>query len=288
MMERVIAIATFSGMPDSDDDWPALRAALRDAGVEGEAVSWDAAGVDWGAYDLVVVRSTWDYTERLAEFLAWAGSVPRLLNPAAVIGWNTDKRYLAELADAGVPVVPTLWNPLDLPAGEGWERFVIKPTVSAGARNTAVWGPGEEEEARAHLQALADRGRTVMVQPYLSGVDTSGETALIFIDGEFSHAARKPAILSKGSGLHASPVLNVRAREKVIPVAPSTAELAVAELALASAPRRGDLLYARVDLIPGPDGEPVVLELELTEPSLFLSHDQGAPARMAAAIKSRL
>src|SRR5262249_36973490 len=124
-MERVIAIATYSGLPESDDDFPALKNALAASGVAAEPGVWGGAGMDWAGYDLVVVRSTWDYTHRLEEFLSWADEVPNLANPVPVLRWNTDKRYLKELADAGVPVVPTLWNPTDLPAGDGWEHFVV-------------------------------------------------------------------------------------------------------------------------------------------------------------------
>lgn len=278
-----IAIATCDELPGGDVDSPAVQAALAALGVSAEPVSWSAPGVDWAGYDLVVVRNTWDYTRRLTEFLAWAESVPRLLNPVPVLRWNTDKRYLAELADAGVPVVPTLWDPADLPAGAGWEQFVIKPAVSAGAHDTARWGPGQEAAAAEHLRSLSAAGRTVMVQPYLGAIDTAGETALVFIDGRFSHAARKAPILT-ASG-HQEIVGPSDSRGRITPAEPTTAELAVAELALGVAGR--DLLYARVDVIPGPDGEPVLLELELTEPALFLGHADGAAERLAAAIAER-
>jgi glutathione synthase/RimK-type ligase-like ATP-grasp enzyme len=275
-----VAIATCEGLPEGDVDLPALTSALAALDVAAEAVVWSDPAADWAAYDLVVVRSTWDYTTRLEEFLDWAGRVPRLANPAPVLRWNTDKRYLAELGDAGVPVVPTLWDPGDLPAGEGWEHFVIKPAVSAGAKDTARWGPGQEAAAAEHLRALAAQGRTVMVQPYLSAIDTAGETALIFIGGAFSHAARKAPILTVTG--HQEVIGYSDSRERITPARPTTAELAVAELALGVAGR--DLLYARVDVIPGPDGEPVLLELELTEPALFLRHSEGAADRLAAAI----
>jgi glutathione synthase/RimK-type ligase-like ATP-grasp enzyme len=284
----MIAVGTFSGLPESDEDFPALRSALAARGIAADAVAWDTPDVDWAAYDLVVVRTTWDYHARLDEFLAWADKVPNLLNPAPVIRWNTDKRYLKELADAGVPVVPTLWNAPDLPAGDGWERFVIKPAVSAGARDTALWGPGEEEAARAHLRSLSESSRTVMVQPYLPAVATVGETALIFIGGEFSHAVRKGPILQAGAGVQGLARAHSDGRGKITDATATAAELAVAELALASAPRHNELLYARVDLIPGLDGDPVLIELELTEPALFLSRAEGAADRLAAAIAKRI
>lgn len=277
----MIAIATCSAMLGLDEDWPVLREALAERGVDAEAVVWDAPDVDWAGFDLVVVRSTWDYSSRHAEFLAWADGVPALLNSAQVIRWNTDKRYLRDLSEAGVPVVPTLWDPAEPPSGDGWAEFVIKPAVSAGSVDTARWGPGQEAEARAHLRRLADAGRTAMVQPYLSGVEAAGETALVFIDGQFSHASRKAAVLADG----AAPWSELR--KKIRPTTPTAAELAVAEFALAAVPGNADLLYARVDLIPGPDGAPVLLELELTEPALFLKNDPAAASRLATAIVKR-
>jgi len=275
-----VAVATCEALPESDVDFPAVQAALAARGVAAEPVVWSDPAADWAGYDLVVIRSTWDYIQRREEFLAWAGRLPRLANPAPVLRWNTDKRYLRRLADAGVPVVPTLWDPHDLPAGEGWEHYVIKPAVSAGAVDTARWGPGEEAAALAHLRSLTADGRTVMMQPYLSAIDTAGETALVFIGGEFSHAARKaPILTSSGPQTIDGPSDSAG---RITPAQPTTAELAVAELALGVAGR--DLLYARVDVVPGPDGEPVLLELELTEPALFLRHAQGAADRLAGAI----
>lgn len=279
-----IAFATCSSLPEGSDDVQALIGALAPLGVAAEPVIWDAA-VDWSRYDLVVIRSTWDYTERRDEFTAWADALPRVLNPAGIIRWNTDKRYLRDLAAAGLPVVPTRWDPADVPAD--WPEYVIKPAVSIGSGDTARWGPGEEEQARAHLRSLRDAGRTAMVQPYLSAVDTAGETALVYCDGEFSHAGRKAQILTAGAGIE-GPVRGDTARGQVTAATATEAELDVASRALAAVPGGEDLLYARVDLIPGPDGAPLIVELELTEPNLYLQHGPGSPERFAKAITARL
>ncbi|MGP4025075.1 ATP-grasp domain-containing protein [Actinomadura sp. 3N407] len=130
---------------------PALIAALGSLGIGAEPVIWDG-DVDWSRHDLVVIRSTWDYTGRRDAFVAWAESLPHVLNPAGVVRWNTDKRYLRDLSDAGLPVVPTLWDPDDVPSG--WPEYVIKPAVSIGSRDTARWGPGEEDAARVVLIAV--------------------------------------------------------------------------------------------------------------------------------------
>jgi glutathione synthase/RimK-type ligase-like ATP-grasp enzyme len=264
-------------MPDLHEDDLPLLPAFADAGVDASPQVWDDAGVDWSAFDLVVLRSPWDYTLRHEEFLAWARGVPRLANPADVLAWNTDKRYLAQLAEAGVPVVPTTWlAPGDghtPPAGE----HVVKPVISAGARDTARYAPGED--STAHALALLAEGRHVMVQPYLSAVDTEGETALLFFDGVFSHAARKAPVLVPG--LDDPDEVAITARTA------TPAQLAVAEAALAAVPVQGPLLYARVDLLPGDDGAPVLVELELTEPSLFFLTDPGAVGRFVQAVVRR-
>jgi glutathione synthase/RimK-type ligase-like ATP-grasp enzyme len=251
---------------------------------EAEVAYWDDPETDWAAYDLVVLRSTWNYTAHLDEFLAWAtrvSHVTRLVNPVEIIEWNTDKRYLADLAARGIPTVPTMFAS----PGEGVEphavagHVVVKPSVGAGSKGARLFH-GDPSGALAHVAALQAEGSTAMVQPYLEGVDEHGETALIFVGGEFSHAARKAAILSRdmswSTGLYAD--------EKVVPTTASSAELDLALTVLAELP---GLAYARVDLLPTDTG-PVVLELELTEPSLFLALDPGAPNRAAAAFRALL
>jgi len=272
-----VALATAAQLPDLDEDGAALLEALDAEGVRAAPVVWDS-GADWAAYDLVVVRSTWDYDRRREQFLAWAASVPRLANPAEVLAWNTDKTYLQALASAGVPVVETTWLvPGDVftpPAGP----YVVKPTVSAGARDTAAYDGGAD--ATAHVQRLLAAGRPVMVQPYLPQVDVLGETSVLCFEGEVSHAASKSALLQVGAGVRN----DIDSRAFVTPAEPTRAQVDLAKAALAVVGQ--PLLYARVDLVPGPDG-PLLLELELTEPSLFLRHAKGATARFAAAVRRR-
>jgi glutathione synthase/RimK-type ligase-like ATP-grasp enzyme len=278
-----IALATYDpqGAPNRDRDLPVLVDALRDAGAEAQALPWDAPDADWAAFDLVVIRSTWDYTWRTAEFLAWAercGKLTRLANPADVVRWNTDKRYLGDLAAAGVPVVPTRYldpgNPPaadDLPAAAD---FVVKPTYGAGARFAARYTPAERHTALAQVARLHAEGLTAMVQPYLTRIDVSGERALQFYGGRLVHASRKRAVLSPGTPYDADKVAHPDLR----PWTPSAAELAVAERALAAVPGGAGLLYARVDLVDGDDGDPRVMELELVEPNLFLwLHPESVP-----------
>ncbi|GAA3457061.1 hypothetical protein GCM10018962_88950 [Dactylosporangium matsuzakiense] len=281
-----VALVTCAELPDLDEDDRSLIPALAALGIPAEPVAWDAAGVDWAAYDLAVVRNTWDYAKRRAEFTAWARSVPNLANPAAVIEWNTDKRYLRELAAAGLPIVPTTWvEPGDAFVPEGTGEIVVKPAVSAGSIDTGRYDLATQAPLVAkEVRRLQDAGRLVMIQPYLDAVDTAGETALLYFAGEFSHAIRKGAILTgpyvEGSQLYQ--------HEEISPRTPSAQEHALAARVLEALPvPAADLLYTRVDLLPSPDG-PVVIEVELAEPSLFFGYAPGSADRFAAAVQRRL
>ncbi|MFI6204933.1 RimK family alpha-L-glutamate ligase [Streptomyces sp. NPDC051041] len=281
-----IALATYD--PGSgthlDSDLPVLVEALREAGADAVGVAWDDAGTDWGGFDLVVIRSTWDYTRRAAEFTAWAercGKATRLANPAPVVRWNTDKRYLADLAAAGVPVVPTRYiapgEPADLPADR---EYVVKPVFGAGARFTARYAPGERDAALRQLERMHAEGITALVQPYVRSVDTDGERALQFFGGRLLHASRKGAVLAPGTAYDADKVTH----PDLAPWTPTEAERAVAERALGAVPGDHELLYARVDLVTGDDGRPWVMELELVEPHLFLFLHPGSVPRVVEAV----
>jgi glutathione synthase/RimK-type ligase-like ATP-grasp enzyme len=277
-------LVTCADLPSGDEDADLLLTALESRGIQARWVVWDDPAVQWGSA-LAVVRSTWDYTMRRGAFLRWAQAVPRLANPADVIAWNSDKTYLRDLADAGVPIVPTTWaapgRAVRLP---GVAEFVVKPSVGAGSRGAGRFTPDRLADAQEHVHQLHAQGCTVMVQPYLADVDSAGETALIYFGGEFSHAIRKGPMLPDGVvHPHLSHALYVE--EVITPRAPSEGELAVGSKAISAMRERWgrDLLYARVDLLPSPDG-PVVIELELAEPSLFLAHAAGAADRFAIAI----
>ncbi|HEX5923515.1 MAG TPA: hypothetical protein VFY45_06760 [Baekduia sp.] len=280
-----VALATCSFFPDGDADDAGLPAAI---GGDVTFAVWDDPAVDWAAFDLVVVRSTWDYQERRDAFLAWARGIgERLVNPPGVLAWNTDKHYLHELAVAGLPVVPTtLVTPgaaFTAPAGE----YVVKPTISAGSRDTARFAAGDGDRAAALVAAIHAGGRTAMVQPYVASVDARGETALLFFDGAFSHAIHKGPLLRPG----AEPTSEVFAAETIESRTPTEAELAVAGRIVDDAARRlgsGLPLYARIDLVEDSDGAPLLLELELTEPSLFFAGEAARLAHFAAAVRRRL
>jgi glutathione synthase/RimK-type ligase-like ATP-grasp enzyme len=249
---------------------------------------WDDPSVDWSA-GLTVLRSTWDYTHDRARFLDWVRGLPRVANEPAIVEWSTDKTYLVELAAAGVPTVPTAVARSGEPLPAFDAEVVVKPSVGAGSRGVGRFTPDRFREAQQHAERLHAAGRTPLVQPYLAGVDVTGEAALVYVDGAFSHAITKGAMIPAAT---AHPVDGgaLFIEENITPRTASAAERAAADAAVGYVRERfgADPLYTRVDLLPGADG-PVLVELELVEPSLFLQHgeDGRAAARFAAAIAKR-
>ncbi len=263
------------------------------AGIRHARVAWDSADVDWANYDACLIRTTWDYQERLPEFLDWiedTGRKTRLLNPAPVVRWNIHKSYLRELHNAGIPVAPSEWlekrESVDiraLMAKRSWRRGFIKPLIGASARETLRFDNDEEGLARAgaHLERLLPT-EDLVVQTYLPKVESFGETSALFFNHRFSHGVRKVPVAGDfrvqddyGASDYAY-TLNEQ-------------ELAVAARALEYAERKfGRLLYARVDFLHGTEGEVYLNELELIEPSLFLRHDPDAAGRLVAALQETL
>ncbi len=270
-----------------DEDEAPLLAAFRAAGHTADRVEWEDASVDWASFDVVLLRSTWNYTVDLAAFLGWArkvASVTRLYNPIPMLDWSTDKRYLLDLEHAGVPIVPSA---ITAP-GEPWvapasDEFVIKPSVGAGSRGARRFLAAEAASARQHAERLNAEGYHALTQPYLHSVDDYGETALMIFEGEFSHAIRKGALLTRGG----SEVPGLFAKETIEPRVPGADELDVAYRAVAAIPG-GAPLYARVDLIKDPSGQPCVLELEIAEPSLFFNYAKGSADRFVRHVLARL
>ncbi|WP_248960373.1 ATP-grasp domain-containing protein [Sphaerisporangium perillae] len=274
-----IAYVTYDG---PDDDREVLLAAWERAGIEGAAVRWDDPAADWAAFDAAVVRSTWNYVDRRQDFVDWAhrtASATRLLNPAEVLERNTDKTYLRELARLGIPTVPTHWvgpeDPIDLPA---WEDYVVKPNVSAGARDTIR--TADVAEAELHAKNLVAKGKVAMVQPYLDMVEGEGETSLLYFGGRFSHSLRRVPMLANGTRSPRAGHIGVDLRD------PAPDQFALAERVLAAVPE--PILYGRVDLVRLADGTPALIELELTEPYLYLTDAPAAADRFTTALRDLL
>lgn len=285
-------LVTCSRLPEGHPDDLLLRPELQKLGVETCHLQWEEALPD--GLDALLLRTPWNYHRCLDAFLSWldgAAALP-LWNPPEVVRWNCHKGYLAELYQAGLPVVPTrVWQPenkthgssyfhaLALDAAEvaawvGDGPVVCKPAVSAGAFKTSRydrWGP----EALGHIQDLL-LTEPAMLQPYFARIEQEGEKALIFIDGQFSHAVRRHLPLIEGPEVDYT----------MQPVTPSPAELEVARRILDWLPWQ-DLLYARVDLIPDDQGSPTLLELELIEPQLFMREHPASAAALARAWRRR-
>jgi len=297
----VIALATTDLAKQAIDDLdrPIIERAFAGRAAA-ELVLWDDPSIDWAKYELVVLRSTWDYSLRLTEFTSWLRDVEantRLLNSAGTVAWNLNKNYLGVLAAGGVPVVQTAY--LDSLTGFDDElvkldsrQLVVKPSVSAGSNLTGRF-ERTDPAARELAELILAGGKQVMLQPYYESVTRQGEVAVLHFDGVFSHAIRKGPLLELGGGL-----LGGAYTEVIDAVEPTEAMLATAEAALARYQEltvvdpvlagTEPLLYSRVDLIEGDDGEQRCLELELIEPSLFLETDDAAASRYVDVILNRL
>jgi hypothetical protein len=271
-------------MPDGwADDHDAARLLGADFRI------WTDETIDWYAYDRVVIRSAWDYSWQLDAFLSWCRSVgaARLRNPPALVAFNADKRYLADIS---VPSVPTRFiGPGDaLPHLDG--EVVVKPNISAGARDTGRFASAAD--ASALIAQIHTTGRFALVQPYLSAIDQRGETSVVFIGGEVSHVlTKRPVLRSEGVAPVAAGELRVAAAmledDLVVAGSAGAAELSLANTAHAEVSARfGIPVYARVDLVDDGGGRPVVSELEVIEPSLYLSTAAGASERLAAAVRA--
>ena len=283
-----VALATYIGAPDLAPDDQLLLTALRRAGIHASPVVWSDPSVDWRAFDAVVIRSCWDYHRRHVEFMAWLDDLDAagraVWNSTSTVRWNSDKRYLIDLAGRGVATVPTrvVARGSHVPVStivraEGWTRFVIKPAVSASAYETHALALPLAADDQASIERVVAQG-DVLVQPFLDAVTSDGELSLIFFDGEFSHAAIKRSrrgdfrVQTEHGGSVApcdvSPAIAAEARKSLD--------------ALDAIP-----LYARVDGI-GDERSFRLMELELIEPNVFLSCAEGSADRFAAAIARRL
>lgn len=280
-----LAFVTFRALPQLADDDRLAVTELRQHGVAVESAVWDSPLVDWGRYDALVIRSTWDYHERADAFEGWLAHIEHLgvplWNPAPLMRWNMDKRYLLDLATRGVPTVPTICvdrgtavTLSELLLETGWGGLVYKPVVSASAVRAEHVKPGAVKAHEASFAALVAQ-RDMLVQPLLSSSVEDGEWSLVFFNGQYSHAVRKRP--QAGHFLVADDFGGNVAGDS-----PRGAAIAHCEAIVAQLP--GPWLYARVDACEV-DGALLLLELELIEPELFLRHHPSAPRRFATAIR---
>ncbi len=279
-----LGFATSRGDPTLTADDLLARGPLEAAGWRLEPVVWDAAD-DLSGLDALVLRSCWDYHRRPEAFRAWLDRLGRLpipvLNPPEICAWNLHKRYLLELAALGVEVPATVLVPRGQPLGEAVERLpgdrvVVKPAISLNGEDTLLLGKGEVAGSPV-VRGLVERG-DLLLQAYVEEITSAGELSFVFFGGAFSHAVRK--VPRPGE-------FRVQAEHggARLPAAPSEAAVAEAAAILGRVP--GPLLYARVDLVER-EGRPVLVELEVLDPMLFLGYAPGAPERFAAAVIDRL
>jgi glutathione synthase/RimK-type ligase-like ATP-grasp enzyme len=284
---KPLALACCAQFPRSCPDDAPLLAALEAARMPFETVPWDAKE-DWSRFAGVLVRAAWDYQERPEAFLGWADAVARasvpLWNPVPILRWNIDKRYLLDLASRGVRTVPTRVLPRggpalldDVLAAQGWREAVVKPGIGAGGFGAFRVGPGEGAMRQPMLDALLAR-RDALVQPFLPEVLRDGEWSFVFLEGAFSHAARKQAAPGEFR-------VHVEHGGSSMPAAPSPDAVAQARAAVDAVDE--PLLYARVDGV-FVDGQFTLMEFEVIEPELFFGFDPSAAPRLVRALRTRL
>jgi len=281
---RDVALVTCRQMPEPDPDQDLMLEALAGRGLSAGLAAWNDPDVDWSRSRVAVVRSTWDYYHDRDGFVRWAeraGAATRLFNPAPVLAWNSDKIYLGELAARGLSVVPTVFvergERRDLGATmdeRGWTKVVVKPRISAGSFETYAFERGALRGGELEARAAE---RPVMVQPYVRSVDGHGERSLIWIDGELTHSIRKtPRFVGASESVSAA-----------LPIDDAERAFAARVAEVVGFAERG-LLYARVDAARDEEGRPMLMELEVVEPSLFLAQSPAALARFAAAVERRV
>ena len=282
----MIALVTTQAARGHDHDLDILTAALDAAQQKWQIVNWDDASIDWTQFSIAVLRSTWDYYARLDEFIAWVDRVSAqttLCNPAEIVRWNVDKRYLQEMSAHGIPVMATTFvaQLIDITQELIAQDVIIKPVVSAGSNNTARHR-NDLVAARAQLDHILSDAGVAMVQPYSPTIDSVGETGLVYLGGKFSHAFGKDAVFGEAeqvhNGVHVQEVITARtANPNEHLLGDSVMKFLINKFGVTP-------LYARIDMVTNIDGVPEIMEVELTEPSLYLHLDARSPERAASAL----
>ncbi|HEV2682319.1 MAG TPA: hypothetical protein VGV14_17580 [Rhodanobacter sp.] len=285
---RRLALATSTEYPTIQPDDSHLAISLQRLGIAPTACVWNDPAIDWSAFDAVLIRTTWDYFMHYGAFRDWLDRLDRLgvptINDSALLRWNSDKRYLLELARRGVAIIPTqLTSAAELPgvlAAMPGQQVVVKPSVSGGAWHTLRGSVGDAAFAAAVAQL--PREHDYLVQPFVPEIVSDGEWSLLYFAGVFSHAViKRPATgdyrVQGQFGGSAEPIV------------PSAATLAAAERALAAvaAIGHGDHAYVRVDGVISA-GHFLIMELELIEPLLHLAVYPPAAERLAQDVAERI
>lgn len=292
-MSRAAIVTTDPPQPGWEDDRIAA-AMLTDEGVDVVFVAWDDPSISWDSFDRVLIRSVWDYFDRLEEFLAWTEKVgpERLRNRPEIVRWNSDKRYLAEMSGSGLPVPPTMLLGSG-PVPDFEDEVVVKPVVGGGGRLVGRFGSDDRPAMLELVGDIQEAGGIAMVQPYLEEVERDGETAVCLFGGEISHTLRKGAFLPVGERAKATPDGVAEAMldpDLVMPAEARPAELDLAGKTIAWLTARFGTVpfFARIDMIPDGPAGPVLIEVELIEPHFYFEADRdaggSAASRFAAAV----
>ncbi|MFD2513723.1 RimK family alpha-L-glutamate ligase [Pontibacter locisalis] len=276
----------FSGFSDEEND--ALFNYLTEKGLAVTYQIWDDPTVDWTKFDLIILKSPWDYFDKIGAFYAWLDKLEQLncqvLNPVKTVRWNADKRYLKDIQEKGFKVVPTVWlekgqtfNAAEAFAALGTERIILKPSVSGGAKNTFALTKQDAESSTESINTLLQE-ETFLVQPFVEEIKTNGEWSFLFFNGRYSHTVLKTAKPGDfrvqhffGGTIH-TPEAPAALLEAAHNIVDSFAE---------------DCLYARVDGVEI-NGELYLMELELIEPFLFMTMSEGALERYYEAVVEHL
>jgi hypothetical protein len=297
-MLKIALVTDVASLP-IDYDMPLLLEACHELGLAGEVCVWNNEGVQWARFDAVLLRSPWNCIETLDSFLAWCedvAKVTRLFNPPSVARWGLDKCYLADIAKLGVPIIPSKFiapgdcakEALDdfIVAHSNVREIVIKPTIGSYSRGVQRFLRHREVDAAKHIENLLSQKSHVIIQTYIDSVDVDGETDLVFINNEFSHSIRKSAMLMPDGTVHV-PTLEFRKFRNAEDDERSVA-LAALNAAASCLNLDAPLLYGRVDLIRDSEHKPMVLEMEICEPSLNLPFGEGSAVRLMRALVERL
>ncbi len=287
-MKKSIALITWAGLPEGAESERLLLPLLTQSGVEAQMVDWRNSLVDFSRFDLVVLRSCWDYHLRVQEFAEWLGRTARstaILNPAETVLWNSNKFYLRELSEQGIEIAPTCFvsageelSACDLAEIKSWRQIVVKPAVSASAHNTSRFD--NSNLPSSDKLTLLMRGEAFLAQQFIPEIQTKGEISFIYFNGSYSHAVlKRPAShdfrVQKEFGGSAELFL------------PQASLLGQADEIAATVPQIHKSLYCRIDAVERA-GKLVLMELELIEPELFLGLADSAAGRFAEAIARRL
>jgi hypothetical protein len=283
-MGTKIAFATYAELPDLIEGDQLAVKALEMHGFAVQAAVWDDKNIDWTQYRAVVIRSCWDYHQRVEEFMGWLERLERLAiplwNPVEIVRWNMDKTYLRDLQERGIEVLPSVWLPqfakpnlVEFMKERGWQRVVAKPVISAAADHTHVIAVDKVSEQQAKIDIVLQRGGLIL-QEYAQEIENQGEWSFMFYGGQYSHAVLKRPT---AGDFRVQPHLG----GTHVVASPEHALIDQARAALSAADSQ--LLYARVDAIER-RGRLLLMELELIEPYLFFPEHPLAPERFAQAL----